>query len=224
MMGRKAAATCYGDASAGRRLKLDCSAGARKDSLVDALAGLLDDAAQDAFAGNLGKIGISGLGACVVRGGDGAHVAIEIDGKTEQEARSHHEHHSLDEVRSKIRALDVEDGVKLDALGIYDILADAEAKAHRTNVEGVHFHEVGNDFAIAHIVAFCMLVHALAPESIVATPIATGYGFVDCAHGRLPIPAPATANVLAGLPTIVGDVEGELTTPTGAAMVRYFAF
>ncbi len=113
--------------------------------------------------------------------------------------------------------------VAADAMGVYGVLAEAEAKAHGADVAHVHFHEVGNDFAIGNVVAFCMLVDALAPGRVEATPIATGFGFVDCAHGRLPIPAPATANILEGMPHFAGGVEGELCTPTGAALVRHFA-
>ena len=134
-----------------------------------------------------------------------------------------HEHRTVDEVRAIVEASLLPDDVADDVMGVYGILAQAEAKAHDADVESVHFHEVGNDFAIASIVACCILIDELAPSKIEATPIATGYGFVDCAHGRLPIPAPATANILEGMPHYAGDVEGELCTPTGAAIVRHFA-
>lgn len=191
-------------------LRLDCTQGARKDALVAALFGMLTPEAQTAFAERFARVGL-----------DGATVDDVLSPEPPQ--THHHDHHSLDEVRARICALGLSDVARSGALGVYEVLAAAEAKAHGVPVEQVHFHEVGNARAIASIVAFSMLVDELAPESIVATPITTGFGFVDCAHGRLPIPAPATANILEGLPTRRGDVEGELTTPTGAALVRHFA-
>jgi uncharacterized protein (TIGR00299 family) protein len=90
-------------------------------------------------------------------------------------------------------------------------------------VTDVHFHEVGTLDAVADIAGFCLLLHLLAPEKIVASPVRTGFGSVKCAHGVLPVPAPATARLLLGVPTESGAIEGELCTPTGAALVRTFA-
>lgn len=171
---------------------------------------MLSPEGQLAFADRFARIGLAGVSIDDVVGPEPRHG-------------HHHDHHALEEVRATIAGLDIPEETKAAALGVYDILADAEAKAHGVPVVDVHFHEVGNVYAIASIVAFSMLVDELAPEEIVATPITTGYGFVDCAHGRLPIPAPATANVLEGMPVRTGDVEGELATPTGTAMVRAFA-
>lgn len=191
-------------------LYLDCTQGARKDSLVAALYEMLTPEGQAAFIDDFDRAGFEGVAAADVL-------------QPEPHHEHHHDHHSVDEVRAAIEALAVSPKAKAGALGVYAILADAEAAAHGVPVEEVHFHEVGNARAIASIVAFSMLVEALAPSEVVASPITTGFGFVDCVHGRLPVPAPATANVLEGLPTCVGDTEGELTTPTGAAMVRFFA-
>ncbi len=138
-------------------------------------------------------------------------------------AGHHHHHHSVQEVAERIDASSATAAAKQHAHGVYALLAEAEAKAHDTTVQNVHFHEVGSEDAVSYILAACGAMAALSPERIVSTPICTGYGFVDCAHGRLPIPAPATANLLEGLPSFAGDTEGELTTPTGAALARYFA-
>lgn len=217
---------------------LFCGNGVRKDSLVNAAFDMLTEEQKTIFQEKFAEMGLDKTNICLYNdrdeqrmsissGQSTSRIIIKHDGLTESEfyehRQGHHDHHSLDEVRAVIDALNVSARVRKDALAVYDILADAEAHAHDTSVDQVHFHEVGNAYAIAYIVAFCMLIEILDPSEIVATPIATGFGFVECAHGRLPIPAPATANVLQGLPTIKGEIEAELTTPTGAAMVRHFA-
>ena len=87
----------------------------------------------------------------------------------------------------------------------------------------MHFHEVGALDAIADVVGVCMLIHRLAPSRIVASPLRLGYGEVTCAHGTLPVPAPATAHIIRGIPSYAGDQPGEFTTPTGAAIIKQFA-
>lgn len=134
-----------------------------------------------------------------------------------------HHHHSVQEVHAAIDAAPVSEAVKQDARGVYAIIAAAEAKAHGTDVEHVHFHEVGDADAIAHVLAACDALAHLVFDEVCATPVCTGYGFVTCAHGTLSIPAPATANILVEVPTVSGSQEGELTTPTGAALVVYYA-
>lgn len=122
-----------------------------------------------------------------------------------------------------IAGLAVSEKVKQNAAQIYDLLADAEAEAHGKPVDQVHFHEVGNMDAVADIVGVCLLMEKLAPDSIVVSPIRTGYGFVRCAHGVLPVPAPAAANLLRGMPVYAGEIQGEMCTPTGAALLKHFA-
>ncbi len=135
----------------------------------------------------------------------------------------HHHHHSLGEVREAICASGVTPRAQRCAHGVYDLLAQAEAKAHGVSVDEVHFHEVGSAEAVGFVLRACAAMDALGPQRVLATPVCTGFGHVDCAHGRLSIPAPATANVLEGVPAFAGSEEGELTTPTGAALVVYFA-
>ena len=106
---------------------------------------------------------------------------------------------------------------------MFDSLAEAESKAHGKPVEQIHFHEVGTLDAVADVVCVCALVGELAPARIVATPPNVGGGSVRCAHGVLPVPAPATANLLEGLPWRGDDPSaGELLTPTGVALLRHF--
>lgn len=136
----------------------------------------------------------------------------------------HHHHHThMSDIENIINGLDVSEKVKKDALTVYGLIADAESRAHGKPVSDIHFHEVGTMDAVADIVGVCVLIEMLAPDTVAASPLATGYGQVRCAHGILPVPAPATAHIIEGIPTYSGDVEGELLTPTGAALLKHFA-
>lgn len=135
-----------------------------------------------------------------------------------------HEHGSVDKIRHIVEGhLDLNEKVKKDILGVFGILADAESRVHGVPVSEIHFHEVGTMDAIADIASVCMLIDRLEVGKIIASPVTTGFGEVRCAHGILPVPAPATANILKGIPVKSGDIRGEMCTPTGAALVRYFA-
>jgi uncharacterized protein (TIGR00299 family) protein len=118
--------------------------------------------------------------------------------------------------------LDVSDKVKKDAMAVYKLIAEAESHAHGVPVDKIHFHEVGELDAVADIVGVCMLMEELAPDVIFASPINVGSGQVRCAHGILPVPAPATAFILQGVPMYSGSAVGELCTPTGAALLKHF--
>ena len=132
-------------------------------------------------------------------------------------------HHNLAEVLASIDAAVASDQVKSDARAIYRILAEAEATAHGCAVEETHFHEVGNGAAIRNVFGICGAIEALAPEGITATSVQTGRGTVQCAHGLLAIPAPATAATLArGIPVCTVLFDGELCTPTSAAIIYHF--
>ncbi|WP_408070576.1 LarC family nickel insertion protein [Butyrivibrio sp. JL13D10] len=135
----------------------------------------------------------------------------------------HHHHRGMKEIEHIVEALNLDEAVKADILNVYRLIADAESKVHGRDVAEIHFHEVGTLDAIADIAAACLLMHELAPEKVVVSPIHVGSGQVRCAHGILPVPAPATALLLRGIPFYSGDVRGELCTPTGAALIRYFA-
>ena len=108
-------------------------------------------------------------------------------------------------------------------MAVYRLIADAESKAHGKSVSEIHFHEVGTMDAIADITAVCLLMHRLAPDEIIVSPVHVGSGQVHCAHGILPVPAPATATILQDVPIYGGSIQGELCTPTGAALLKHFA-
>lgn len=135
----------------------------------------------------------------------------------------HHAHHGMAEIRSLIAELAVSETVKEKALAVYQSIAEAESKVHGAEVDQIHFHEVGSMDAVADVTAVCLLMELLAPEQVIVSPIHVGSGTVLCAHGRLPVPAPATALILEGIPIYGGSVQGELCTPTGAAIIKTFA-
>ena len=153
----------------------------------------------------------------------GTHMHLTVHGQEELEHDHHHHHNTPLDIAHIISHLPVSDWVKANAQAVYDRIADAESKAHGVPVSQVHFHEVGALDAVGDVVGCCMLLEMIAPDHIYASPIALGQGTLHCAHGELPVPAPATANILEGLPGYMGPVNGELCTPTGAALLAHFA-
>ena len=139
------------------------------------------------------------------------------------EHQHHHHHTHMSDIEKIINGLSVSEKVKSDALAVYALIAEAESRAHGKPVTEIHFHEVGTMDAVADIVGVCALLEQIGADRIVASPLATGFGQVRCAHGILPVPAPATASIIEGIPSYSGNVEGELLTPTGAALLKHFA-
>lgn len=133
-----------------------------------------------------------------------------------------HKHNTLADIEEIIYSINASDSIKEDIIGVYEIIAEAESIAHDAPVAEVHFHEVGSMDAVADAAAVCYLMDKIRPDAVTVSDIHVGAGLVKCAHGILPVPAPATANILAGLPTYGREIEGELCTPTGAALLKYF--
>lgn len=226
-------------------LYFQLESGAAGDMLAAALLDLVPD--PDASLRRLRSLGLPGVGLSLSRssraGLAGNLFDVTVDGETElqghghrhsdhhchpdhsghQDGHGHHGHTSISEVRERIDALDLPRRVRDDARAVYDLIAEAESKAHGRPVDQIHFHEVGSLDALADVVCVCSLISELSPDRIVASPPNAGGGTVRCAHGVLPVPAPATANLLEGLPWR-GDApeSGELLTPTGAALLRRF--
>ena len=138
-------------------------------------------------------------------------------------AHGHHHHASLADVRGIIEGLDIPPRVKEDAIRVYERLAAAESEVHGRPMEQLHFHEVGTVDAICDVVGVCLLMAELNPDCVIVSPVHVGSGQVHCAHGVLPVPAPATALLLKHAPIYGGKVRGELCTPTGAALLTHFA-
>ena len=136
----------------------------------------------------------------------------------------HHSHASMDGIRHIVcDHMNLPEKVREDVLSVYSLIADAESHVHGVPIENIHFHEVGTMDAVADITAVCMLMNEIAPDEVVVSPVHVGSGQVKCAHGILPVPAPATALILQGIPIYGGGIKGELCTPTGAALLKHFA-
>lgn len=135
----------------------------------------------------------------------------------------HHQHRGLPEITKIIESAPIEDDIKAKSLAVFQALAEAEAKVHGVPVDQIHFHEVGAIDCILDIVGTIWCLKYLGIEQIATSSIHAGSGFVRCAHGIMPVPAPATAELLAGIPWYATDVKGELVTPTGAALVKVLA-
>jgi uncharacterized protein (TIGR00299 family) protein len=142
-------------------------------------------------------------------------------GHEAQDTHTHH-HYGYSDICTMIERLDLAENVKKEALGVYKLLGDAEASVHGVPIEQIRFHEVGALDAVADIVGCSLLFQMLGVTQIEASPVHVGSGFVRCAHGVLPVPAPATAYILRGVPIYGGKIKGELTTPTGAALLKHF--
>lgn len=217
-----------------RTLYIDCGMGAAGDMLAAALLELHPD--REAFIARINSMGLPGveIGAedsvkCGIRG---TRFSVSVHGVEEDEQlhdhehhhheHHHHEHSSMHGISHVIEHLDIPEIVRQDVKNIYTLLAEAESRVHGVAVEHIHFHEVGSMDAVADISAVALLMHELKIEKVIASPVHVGSGTVRCAHGVLPVPAPATAELLKGIPMYSGSINTELCTPTGAALLRYY--
>ena len=181
-----------------KTLYLDCGMGAAGDMLTAALAGLTDEPESvleelnRAFAGRA----VLSLSRDRKGGLEGLHCTVSIDGDTEGQEEHAHHHASLSEVEAFIAGLALPEAVIADALTVFRLIADAEAKVHGQAIENIHFHELGTLDAMADVVAVCYLMHVIKPDRVAASPVHVGSGTVRTAHGELSVPAPATAKLL----------------------------
>ena len=150
------------------------------------------------------------------------HDPHHEDGHMHAHRHGHHAHKSVASILKKIISLDLSDIVKKHAEGIYRAIAAAESTVHRTDMEQIHFHEVGSVDALIDVVGSSLAIEMLGVDEIQASPVCVGNGTVRCAHGVLPVPAPATAEIIKGMPVYCSSFDGELLTPTGAAILKYF--
>ena len=225
-----------------KQLYLDCNMGAAGDMLTAALYEILDDPEKKAFIETMNglvpegvevsvrpetKCGILGTHFDVVVNGEEEHSHDHHDHEHHHDHDYHHQghvHHSMADVEAIIDGFSgISDTVKNNIKEVYKLVAAAESEVHGTTVSEIHFHEIGMMDAIIDVTAVCLLMDMLGPEKVTASPVRVGFGHMRCAHGILPVPAPATANILRGIPTYAGRVEAELCTPTGAALLRHFA-
>lgn len=203
-------------------LYFDCSMGAAGDMLTSALFELFDN--PEGILAELNGLGIPHVRfipeeaeKCGIRG---THMTVKIgDG---EEGADYHFHATLPSVLSILRNSNMSEALQDKVFRVYRRIAEAESKVHDEPVTLVHFHEVGALDAIADVSAVCYLLDKIKADKIVASPIHVGSGSVRCAHGILPVPAPATEILLHGIPTYSGEIKGELCTPTGAALLAEF--
>lgn len=221
-----------------KTLYIQCNMGCAGDMLMSALSELLPN--KDEFFQKLNKIGLKDViyeSKAVERCGiTGTLTDVKINGEIEESTDNdhhhehshhhhdhhHHEHSDMKSITEIINGLNIPEKVKNDAIEVYNIIADAESKVHNKPVALIHFHEVGNKDAIADIVGVSYIMYELDVDNICCSNINVGSGTVKCAHGILPVPAPSTASIMKGMPVYSNDVVGELCTPTGAALLKYF--
>jgi len=149
--------------------------------------------------------------------GTKAHVKIE------KVPLSHHKARKYSDIKKLLADSDLSTIIKKNALEVFRRIAEVEAAVHKTTIEKIHFHEVGAVDSIVDIVGGVIAIESLKLDKIYCSPLNVGEGFVECAHGCLPVPAPATLKLMKGIPTFSSGVKKELTTPTGAAMIGFYA-
>jgi hypothetical protein len=217
--------------------------GAAGDMLMASLLELHENGEE--FIKRLNGIGIPNVTVTAEKsvkcGITGTHVRVKVgeeeesedmhthEHEHEHEHEHHHEHHhehshsGMRDIESIINSLNVSEKVRNDAIAVYTLIAQAESSVHGRSIYDIHFHEVGTMDAIADIVGCCMLIDEIAPDVIAASPVNVGSGQVRCAHGILPVPAPATLHILQDVPIYGSQIKSELCTPTGAALLKHFA-
>lgn len=139
------------------------------------------------------------------------------------EVKHSHIHRNLTSITELINNSFLSDAVKDMSINIFREVAAAEAKIHNLSIDEVHFHEVGAIDSIIDIVGTAILIEMLSVDEIISSPIHVGTGFVKCAHGKIPVPAPATLEILKGIPIYSMGIRSELVTPTGAAIIKTLA-
>ena len=219
-------------------LYLDCFAGVSGDMFIGAL---IDCGLNfDLLKSELKKLGVGGYDLSVSRVNRSGIFASKFDvqlhnghdhhGHSHEHQHEHHhehkhehehnhEHRSLSEIKRIINSSDLSERVKDRAQQIFQHIGEAEAKIHNVPIETIHFHEVGALDSIIDIVGACIGLDALRIDRIISSPLHVGSGTFTCAHGTYPVPGPATAELLRGVPIYSKDIVGELVTPTGAAII-----
>lgn len=196
-------------------LYFNSQSGISGDMTVAALLDLGLD--QNEFKRQLGLLKLEGYRVEIGRRNSSGIDACDFD---VIQTKEEHAHRHLSDIEAIIRGSDLPERVQDTSMKIFSRLAAAEAKVHGSSIEEVHFHEVGAIDSIVDIVSAAICLAMIDADEIVCSPIPVGTGFVKCAHGLLPVPAPATAELLKGAPVYQSDIEGEIVTPTGAAIIQ----
>ncbi len=193
----------------------DCFTGISGDMNLGALIDI--GVSPDHLITELDKLRLDGYNIEIKKdlknGISGTRVHITLD------HHEHHTHRNLNDITQIINSSDLNDNIKKISIGIFEKLAQAEAKVHDKPIDKVHFHEVGAVDSIVDIVGAAICIDNIKPDKIICTTVQVGGGFVECAHGTFPVPAPATTELLRNIPVKRGLVDTETTTPTGAAIL-----
>src|SRR5262249_14914960 len=202
-----------------RIVYFDCPSGAAGDMIM---ASLIDAGVSvDALRAELGKLPLTGWELIVREVRKGAFRATKVDVAIYHHA--HHRHRTLGDIAAILEGSTLRDSVKDKARRIFTRLADAEARVHGTTTDQVHFHDVGAVDAIIDVTGGVIALELIGARAIHVSALPIGGGFVDGAHGRMPIPGPGTAELLRGFPIVDTGVKAELVTPTGAAILTTLA-
>ncbi len=201
-------------------LYFDCFSGISGDMTIGALLDLGID--QEQLRESLNSLNVSGYRLDIVQKTARGIAATDFDVVIDSEGHTH-EHRHLSDILQIIEKSRIDDDAKSLSIRIFETIAWAEAAVHRMDVNEVHFHEVGAIDSIVDIVGTAVCLSMLKPDRIISSPLHVGSGTVTCAHGVLPVPAPATLKILEGIPIYSTGVKGELVTPTGAAIIKNLA-
>lgn len=197
-----------------KAIYLDCFAGISGNMLLGAFLDL--GFPEQVLREELQKLPLTDYELMIQRAEKKGISAVYVDVKVDEH---HHHHRHLPDIFKIIDGSSLNQAVKDDAKKIFTVLAKAEAKVHGTTMDKIHFHEVGAVDSIIDIVGTAIALHYLGIHHIYASRLSVGSGFVKCSHGLMPVPAPATAELLQGIPYSAGDIAKELVTPTGAAVL-----
>jgi len=208
-------------------LYFDCFAGISGDMTVGALLDLGAD--EKELMRSLDMLHLHGyrieIKKALKNGISGTDFNVIIE--EEHSHHSHHDHHhhsrNFSDISGLINSSPLDSFVKELSLKIFREIAEAESKIHAKSIDEVHFHEVGAIDSIVDIVAAAVCLNMLKPDKIISSPLNLGEGTVECAHGVFPVPAPATAEILKGIPVYSSGIKKEMTTPTGAAIIKCIA-
>ena len=199
----------------------DCFSGVSGDMTLGALLACGDGDLESEFRRHLTGLHVPGYELRVQRVVRQGITATDVDVALLKQDQGHGRH--LSDIAELLEKSALSKKVRRNALAVFTRLADAEAKIHGTTREEIHFHEVGAVDAIVDIAGSCLLLELLGVEQIVPSSLPCGHGTITCAHGVMPVPAPATLELLSGFPVHSADIRGELVTPTGAALLTTLA-
>jgi len=198
-------------------LYLDCFAGISGDMLLGALIDL--GVPENVLSRELAKLTLHGYSIATQRVVKQNITAVKFDCHDEHQ---HHQHRGFTEIAGMITDSALAEPVKRRAVSVFRRLGEAEAKIHGVPLEQIHFHEIGAVDSIVDIVGTCIAMEFLGVTEVQASPLPCGSGFIETAHGKFPVPAPATLELLRNVPIVPSDVQAELVTPTGAALLAEF--